>query len=84
MGFFGRSVIHPRQIPVVHDAYTPSAHERREAAELLAGLEAADTRGTSAFLTTDGRFVDPAVVQAARAGLALAPDPVPENEEKTP
>lgn len=84
MGFFGRAVIHPRQIPAVHAAYTPSARERREAAELLAGLEAADTRGTSAFLTTDGRFVDPAVVQAARAVLALATDPVPENEEKTP
>ena len=82
MGFFGRALIHPRQIPAVHAAYTPSAKERREAAELLAGLEAAHTNGAAAFLTTDGRFVDPAVVQAARA--VLATDPVPENEEETP
>ena len=82
MGFFGRALIHPRQIPAVHAAYTPSARERREAADLLAGLEAAHTHGSSAFLTTDGRFVDPAVVQAARA--VLATDPIPENEEETP
>lgn len=81
-GFFGRAVIHPRQIPIVHAAYTPGAHERREAAELLAGLEEAGTQGTNAFLTTDGRFVDPAVVQAARAVLAF--DTVPENEERIP
>ncbi len=84
MGFFGRSVIHPRQIPAVHAAYTPSARERREAAELLAGLEAAGTRGSSAFLTTDGRFVDPAVVQAARAVLASAPGTAPDHKGKTP
>lgn len=82
MGFFGRALIHPRQIPAVHAAYTPSARERREAADLLAGLEAAHAHGSSAFLTTDGRFVDPAVVQAARA--VLATDPIPENEEETP
>lgn len=82
MGFFGRALIHPRQIPAVHAAYTPSARERREAADLLAGLEAAHAHGSSAFLTTDGHFVDPAVVQAARA--VLATDPIPENEEETP
>lgn len=84
MGFFGRAVIHPRQIPAVHAAYTPSARERQDAADLLAGLETAHTQGTSAFLTQDGRFVDPAVVQAARAVLATDPDPIPENEEKIP
>lgn len=83
MGFFGRSLIHPRQVRAVHAAYTPSAREHREAAELLASLEAAGTRGSSAFLTTDGRFVDPAVVQAARAVLAFASDTVTDNEEKT-
>ncbi|MBB6119530.1 aldolase/citrate lyase family protein [Nocardiopsis algeriensis] len=83
MGFYGRSVVHPRQIPVVHAAYTPGADERARAAALLAELEAADAEGRSAFLTADGRFVDPAVVHAARAVLDAAP-PIPEHEEKNP
>lgn len=80
MGFFGRSVIHPRQIAAVHTAYTPSEHEVRTATELLAGLESAHAEGSSAFLTRDGRFVDPAVVEAARAVLASAPDSTPEQQ----
>jgi hypothetical protein len=27
LGFFGKSVIHPRQLPVVHEAFTPTEHE---------------------------------------------------------
>ncbi|MFV2198551.1 HpcH/HpaI aldolase/citrate lyase family protein [Nocardiopsis sp. LOL_012] len=84
MGFFGRSVIHPRQVPAVHAAYTPGPREHREAAELLAALEDARSHGSSAFLTRDGRFVDPAVVHAARAVLAFAPDTPSDTEEKTP
>ncbi|GAA3749757.1 citrate lyase subunit beta/citryl-CoA lyase [Spinactinospora alkalitolerans] len=84
MGFFGRSVIHPRQVPAVHAAYTPNERERAEAAELLAGLEAAGARGSGAFLTADGRFVDPAVVQAARAVVAFDPATVSEHEGNTP
>lgn len=80
MGFFGRSVIHPRQIPVVHAAYTPDARERAEARELLAGLASARAEGTAAFLTAEGRFVDPAVVQAARAVAAFDTPPLPEHE----
>ncbi|GAA3737676.1 HpcH/HpaI aldolase/citrate lyase family protein [Salinactinospora qingdaonensis] len=72
MGFFGRSVIHPKQVATVHAAYTPSSQERQHAAELLAGLDTAETAGSSAYLTADGRFVDPAVVDAARAVLAVA------------
>ncbi|GAA4832311.1 CoA ester lyase [Actinomycetospora corticicola] len=66
-GFHGRSVIHPRQVPVVHRAFTPSADELARARALLASLE--DSTET-AFLDADGRFVDPAVVAGARALLA--------------
>ncbi|WP_433802646.1 HpcH/HpaI aldolase/citrate lyase family protein [Actinomycetospora sp. CA-084318] len=66
-GFHGRSVIHPRQIPVVHRAFTPSPDELARARALLASLE--DSTET-AFLDADGRFVDPAVVAGARALLA--------------
>ncbi|MEJ2866686.1 CoA ester lyase [Actinomycetospora sp. OC33-EN08] len=66
-GFHGRSVIHPRQVPVVHRAFTATPDELARARALLASLE--DSTET-AFLDADGRFVDPAVVAGARALLA--------------
>lgn len=72
LGFFGRSVIHPAQIPVVHEVFTPGAEEVRRARELVAALERAEASGTGAVALPDGRFVDRAVVEAARRTLALA------------
>ncbi len=71
-GFWGRSVIHPRQIPVVHEAFTPTANELARARALLDSLESAGARGESAYRDGDGRFVDPAVVAGARAVLDRA------------
>lgn len=71
-GFFGRSVIHPRQLDIVHEVYTPSAAEIEQAAQLVAVSAAAAERGESAALGPDGRFVDPAVVARARVVLDRA------------
>jgi citrate lyase subunit beta/citryl-CoA lyase len=71
-GFFGRSLVHPRQIAPVHDVYRPTADESARARELVAALEAAAQRGDAAVLTEDGRFVDPAVVAQAQLVLELA------------
>jgi citrate lyase subunit beta / citryl-CoA lyase len=71
-GFFGRSVIHPRQIDVVHDVYTPSAEEIAAAESVLATAAEAAARGEAAALDADGRFVDPAVVARARTVLDRA------------
>jgi citrate lyase subunit beta / citryl-CoA lyase len=68
-GFWGRSVIHPRQIPVVHDAFTTSDDDLARARALLASLDEAGARGESAYRDADGRFVDPAVVAGARTVL---------------
>jgi citrate lyase subunit beta/citryl-CoA lyase len=72
LGFFGRSVIHPTQIPVVHEACTPDAEEVRRARELVAALERAEASGTGALALPDGRFVDRAVAEAARRTLTIA------------
>lgn len=71
-GFFGRSVIHPRQIDVVHDVYTPSAEEIAAAEGVVATAAEAAARGEAATLDADGRFVDPAVVARARTVLDRA------------
>lgn len=71
-GFFGRSVIHPRQIPIVHEACSPEPDEVARARTVLAAAEAAAASGSAAVLDADGRFVDPAVVEQARVVLSLA------------
>nr|WP_207956254.1 aldolase/citrate lyase family protein [Rubrobacter marinus] len=72
MGFFGRSAIHPAQVPVINEVFTPTEDEISGAEDLLARLEESAGRGTGAFVLEDGRFVDEAVVASARATLNLA------------
>ena len=71
-GFFGRSVVHPRQIAPVHDVYRPTREATVRAQQLVDALGAAKARGEAAVLTPDGRFVDPAVVSRAQLVLELA------------
>jgi citrate lyase subunit beta/citryl-CoA lyase len=66
MGFGGRSCIHPAQVPVVNDVFTPSDDEVAAAADLLARHDAALAAGTGVFLDSAGRMVDEAVVRHAR------------------
>lgn len=71
-GFFGRSIVHPRQIEVIHDVYTPSSEEITRAEQIVGALQEATERGESTAMTSDGRFVDPAVVAGAQLTLELA------------
>lgn len=72
LGFVGRSAIHPAQIPVINEVFTPTEEEMAEAEDLLDRLEKAIASGAGAFAMEDGRFVDEAVVRRARSTLALA------------
>jgi citrate lyase subunit beta/citryl-CoA lyase len=69
MGFVGRSAIHPSQVPIINEAFTPTEEEVAEAQELLDRLEGEAGSGTGAFVLEDGRFVDRAVVESARRTL---------------
>ncbi|QFU92667.1 CoA ester lyase [Amycolatopsis sp. YIM 10] len=70
LGMFGRSVIHPRQIPVVRQAFAPSEQEVARAREVVRAAEAAGARGAIAL--PDGTFVDQPIVDRARRVLELA------------
>ena len=72
MGFVGRSAIHPAQIELINEVFTPTEEEVAEAKDLLTRLEESTSTGTGAFALEDGRFVDEAVVGSARLTLALA------------
>lgn len=72
LGFVGRSTIHPSQVPVVNEVFTPTEEEVAQAQELLDRLEGETASGAGAFVLEDGRFVDRAVVESARLTLDLA------------
>jgi citrate lyase subunit beta/citryl-CoA lyase len=71
-GFFGRSVVHPRQIETVNKIFTPTSAEVEQARNLLASGSAQANSGTAAWLDDQGRFVDPAVVTGAQWVVDLA------------
>ncbi|MDL4774061.1 MULTISPECIES: HpcH/HpaI aldolase/citrate lyase family protein [Thermomonosporaceae] len=71
-GFFGRSVIHPAQIPVVHEASAPDPADVAWARELMDQLTTATERGDAAWIDSTGRFVDKAIVERATWLLAVA------------
>ncbi|MBZ3903084.1 HpcH/HpaI aldolase/citrate lyase family protein [Streptomyces griseiscabiei] len=71
LGFLGRAAIHPRQLPVIERAYTPTPQEVESAERTLRA--ATTTAGAQAL--PDGRFIDPAVVAAAHRTLTLAARP---------
>lgn len=68
-GFFGRSVIHPAQIPVVHDACRPDPDDVAWARSLV---DTVRDSGEAAWIDSAGRFVDKAVVERALWLLAIA------------
>ncbi|MET7425153.1 CoA ester lyase [Dactylosporangium sp. NPDC005555] len=73
LGFVGRACIHPAQIPVVNEVFTPTAEELQEASDLVRRFDAAVASGAGVLVGADGRMVDAAVVRAARRLLTLAP-----------
>jgi len=72
MGFYGRSCIHPSQITVVHEVFTPSAEQIKEARTIVATYEKAAAAGSGASKTSENHFVDEAIVARARKTLSLA------------
>jgi citrate lyase subunit beta/citryl-CoA lyase len=69
LGFLGKSAIHPRQLPVLHDVFTPSAGELAWAQTVL---DAFDAAAGDAVKLPDGEFVDLPVAERARRLLQLA------------
>jgi citrate lyase subunit beta / citryl-CoA lyase len=72
LGFVGRTAIHPRQVPVIVEAFLPAEAAVARAAEVLAALESAAETNTGVVALPDGRMIDRAMEAGARATLALA------------
>lgn len=72
LGFLGRAAIHPRQLPVIAEAFRPASAEVARAEELLAALAGAAARDSGTVVLPDGRFADRAMVAEARRTIDLA------------
>jgi len=72
LGFRGRTAIHPAQVPVINEVFTPSAEELSRARRLVAAMEAAERDGAGVTVDENGAMVDVAVVRSAREVLARA------------
>jgi citrate lyase subunit beta/citryl-CoA lyase len=71
LGYVGKVAIHPAQIPIINDVFTPSAEVVEYQKKVLAAFEEAEARG-SASIAVDGKMVDYAVARVARAIIARA------------
>jgi citrate lyase subunit beta/citryl-CoA lyase len=64
MGFEGMGCIHPGQIRVVHEAFTPAASEIEKAQKIVAAFDDAQKKGL-AVVSLGSKMIDPPVVQRA-------------------
>ncbi|GAA5422682.1 aldolase/citrate lyase family protein [Tetragenococcus halophilus] len=71
LGFDGKSVINPRQIPIVNKIYAPKEDEVQNAKEIIWGLREAQEKG-SGVVSVNGKMVDKPVVERAERVIALA------------
>ena len=73
LGFVGRACIHPAQVAVVNEVFTPAEAELAVARDLVERFDAALATVPAVCLDADGRLVDEAIVRAARRTLSALP-----------
>ena len=71
LGFRGKMAIHPDQVEIINDVFSPTAEEVAEAKRLLEADAAARARGEGAY-RVDTQMVDAPVIARAKRLLALA------------
>ena len=71
MGFDGKSIVNPRQIPVVHEIYTPKEKDIIFAEKVIKEIDEKKAQGIGVF-TVDGKMIDIAFYDGAKRTIALA------------
>ena len=71
LGFDGKSVINPRQIPIVNAIYAPTFKEIQQAKEVIWAIREAEEKG-SGVISLNGKMVDKPIVERAQRVIALA------------
>jgi citrate lyase beta subunit len=71
LGFDGKWCIHPAQIEVVNEVFSPTEKEIEWAKKVVEAYEEASAAGTGA-ITVDGQMIDAASIRMAQSTLDLA------------
>ncbi len=71
LGFEGKGCIHPRQVPVVHEAFAPSAEEIGKATRVVLAFEKAEKEGLG-VVALGSKMIDPPVVKRALRTVKMA------------
>ena len=72
VGLVGASAIHPSQVPIINEGFSPTAEEIDRAQRMVETYDAALAAGVGA-VEFDGAMIDEPVVERSRALLRLAP-----------
>jgi citrate lyase beta subunit len=71
LGFSGKQIIHPNQVPVVQEAFTPSDEAIAYAKRIIETFEASQKEGKGAY-ALDGKMIDMPLLKNAQKVLARA------------
>jgi citrate lyase subunit beta / citryl-CoA lyase len=71
LGFEGMGCVHPTQIPVIHEAFAPSAAEIERARKIVAAYDEAQEKGLG-VVSLGSKMIDPPVVKRAVKVMAHA------------
>ena len=70
-GFQGKLCIHPQQVPIINDIFTPTDADLKQARAVIAAFNDAESAG-SASIQVKGYFVDYPVVEKAKRLVELS------------
>ncbi|ONI38993.1 citrate lyase subunit beta [Candidatus Epulonipiscium fishelsonii] len=71
MGFGGKSLVHPRQVELIHEVFAPTEKEITHAKKVVVATREALAKNLGVF-TVDGRMVDGPIIDRAKRVLQLA------------
>ena len=71
LGFAGKSCLHPSQIKIVHDVYTPSMEEIEKSVTIVEAAKQADI-SKGGVIAVNGKMVDLPVISKAEKVVRLA------------
>jgi citrate lyase beta subunit len=71
LGFTGKLAIHPAQVPIIHEAFTPSAERAHRAERVLEIWRQAEAEGRG-VCTLDGELIEKPVVEGEQRVLERA------------
>jgi len=71
LGFEGKGCIHPRQVPIVNEAFAPGGEELEQACRIVRAWDEAQTAGKG-VVSLGSRMIDPPVVKRALKAVSVA------------